>query len=94
VNLISVKFNVGSRDRLLTAIASLGLNYEMNGHEISVGQNVKIDILKGLVEYYNDTRGIVNKIKREYSMQTIAEIAKKKKWIMKKDGAKLILKRF
>ncbi len=97
VNLMTVEFNMKNINILKKALEKLGYNYRygektnqldipsMNASFDLKNQNVSIP------RYYSDD---LNKIKRAYSETVVEEIAKKKKWIIKKMGNKLQLRRY
>ena len=84
VNLMSVSFNVQSKDLLLEALRSLELTHVVHGERIVVtGGRLDIDLKQGRVQLDRSEYNLLNKIKRQYSREVVKVVAQKKKWILK-----------
>ncbi len=91
VNLMNVEFKAANRDRLVKAIEEDGFQYtELSGViEMRLGRNSSIifDLPNEKATLVNTTdTDPLNKIKRAYSRLTIEEVAKKKRWALRKQG--------
>jgi len=94
VNLISMDLKVSNPDLMLKALKSIGYqNVEHNKREnIIYFEKGNINLEKGVLTARTTFMG--NVIKKAYSTQVIEDIAKKKKWLLKKqENGKIIAKK-
>ena len=97
VNLVTVEFKARHKQILFAALDRLKIEYRENGDRIFL-TNVSgryIDLAEGKVVVESYMMDTVNKIKQEYSKIVVEQVAKKKKWAIKRLAEdKYKLKRF
>ena len=89
VNLISMNLQVSNPDLMISALKSLGyqnVNHNKRDNVIYFDKG-NLDLIEGVLT--TRTQDMGNQIKKAYSTQAIEHIAKKKKWLLKKQGNKL-----
>jgi len=87
--LVSVKFKVGSADRLKKALERLGFRISENWGVLNAEGpkgNFGFDLNQDKVDFERGLSSEINEIKQEYSKVSLEEIAKKKKWFLKEKG--------
>jgi len=87
VQLMSVEFKVKNVDYLLKALELAGYlryQYDKDAQIVYVNSRMLIDLKNNHIEVPSTDQYYVNVLKRKYSEVVIADIAKKKKWVMKK----------
>jgi hypothetical protein len=93
MNLINVEFIAKNEAFLLKALESLGLPFEEiqgNWGLIIKVNGIKIDLAEQNVEAERYQFKTINRIKRQYAREVIAEVAKKKRWILKQQNNRKI----
>ncbi len=96
VQLTSVVFKAKYRRVLDEALKRLGWgrhwNHDMS--KVTIG-DITIDLKKQEAMVPRNGQDVLNQIKQEYSMIIIEQVAKKKRWVLKKESAtKAILRRY
>jgi hypothetical protein len=88
VQTMSVEFKIGNADFLKKAIANLGWAIVTQFDEIIAVSNIRgtfvINLNKGMVNISTSMQSNLNKLKQEYSKVIIEEVARKKRWALKK----------
>ena len=97
INTMSVDLIASDRDLLEQALKSLGYLYKRNGNNFVIGGGL---IISGNTITGRDIDRI-NSIRRQYSIETIKSVAKKKKWVgtwkmsgHNRTGNKVVLKKY
>ncbi len=88
INLISLKFTVKSRDRLIKSLKDLGYGVTDCGNTIfTTSMEFNLKAGKVIIETsrfsQNNTADLVNRVKRKYSENTLKDLAKKKRWALR-----------
>ena len=88
MNLINVEFKIANVDFLIAALVNLKVKFTRLENKIRIDDNwnesIYIDLDKQTVEATRSQFDMINNIKREYSRTVLTEVAKKKRWIVKK----------
>lgn len=94
VRTVQVEFKAQSREILLKALDDNKINYRMNENAIySYRWTINFEEQTATVE--QGYEGELNKIRRAYSEAVISEVARRKKWLVKKTAeGKMQLKRY
>lgn len=87
VNLMTVEFQARNINLLEEAIKSLGLAYHRSSKIINVSSNLTIDLENQTATTNSSNANLINRIKREYSTKVLEKVAKRKRWVMKKQNA-------
>lgn len=96
---VSVEFDVKSREHLANALKALDIPFwtDQQGR-MHTSNNIVFDLEGKKVTYQEGDQyqeAMIKKIKQAYSFSVIEEVAKKKKWILKKGiNNKLELRRY
>lgn len=103
MNTLSLEFNAANLDYLQLALRELNILYEIVGEAEGIrikqcySDDIYIDLKNQRVECTRNQLGQINELKVEYSRQVIAEVAKRKRWVVQahqKTKNKLKLRRF
>lgn len=86
MNLINVEFIAKNEAFLIKALESLGLSYDREGAFIINISGIVIDLEGQRVQAQQNRFQTINRIKRQYAREVIAEVAKKKRWIIKQQN--------
>jgi len=89
MQLMSVEFKAKYVDFLKQALDELGYRYEVIAGDTVIKVEhrynaIWIDLAKSEIEFNRTSAVVVNRIRREYSRQVLQEVAKKKRWVVKK----------
>ena len=96
VRTVQVEFKARNREALQEALESNGIDHWWNTSWTKVyGKEWEIDLEKQTAQVTEGKEVYLNRVRRAYSETVIAEVARKKKWIVKKLAAgKMQLKRY
>lgn len=98
VNTISVEFFMANTDFLLTALKELGYEVQVREERVLAGSGpvvIEFNMNTGVAEVESKYQDKLNAVKRQYSKVVIAEVAKKKRWVLKEmEANKLQLRRY
>jgi len=94
--MVSVEFSVKSRKMLEVALAKMFLEWtEVKPGVLRIAGGTIIDLNSKQITTYDDSYGLINKIKVKYSEAVVEAIAKKKRWALTKTaGNKFEIKRY
>lgn len=87
INLISLKFTVKSKDRLIKSLKDLGYQVSDYGDTVIAGSmefNLRAERVRIATSRYsvNDS-DLINRVKRKYSENTLKDLAKRKRWALR-----------
>jgi len=82
VNLYSVEFKATNINILISALKSLQWDYDINDNIVYIGSSLRINLDTQKAETNN--QDLVNRLKRQYSKESVKIAAKKKGWILQK----------
>ncbi len=94
VRTISVDFKVGNEDLLKKAAEKLNWKYRERGNLIEIKDIIILDLRMQTASFPKKCQDDLNLLKRTYSEVCIEEIAKKKRWSLKRKNNKLEMKRY
>ena len=90
INTVSVEFFMANIDFLLTALKELGYEVQLHNkfdyEKVLAGSGpvvIEFDMVTGLAKVESKYQDKLNAVKRQYSKVVIAEVAKKKRWVLK-----------
>jgi len=96
IQLTSVVFKAKYKEILDEALKRLGWGRHWNHNmtRVNIG-NITIDLEKQEAMVTQGSQDVLNQIKQEYSAVVLEQVAKKKRWVLKKQSAnKAILRRY
>jgi hypothetical protein len=94
VRTVQVEFKAKSREILLKALVDAKVYHSVEGNTV-FGSGWEIDLDKQTATVGEGYESRLNKVRRLYSEAVVSEVAKRKKWLVKKlADNKMQLKRF
>ena len=82
VQLISVEFKAANKELLLSALKKLNWKYKIDKNIITTN-GINIDLKAQTAVSYDSN--LINKLKREYSIEAIKKATTTKQWTMRKN---------
>ena len=94
VNDVTLEFKVENRDLLISALNSLGLQHSISNNMISVAFGaITIDLENGKVTVPENRTSTINSIRKTYANKAIELAARRKRFLLKKVGNKMIVRK-
>ena len=94
VNDVTLEFKVENRDLLISALNSLGLQHSISNNMISVAfGSITIDLENGKVTVPENRTSTINSIRKTYANKAIELAARRKRFLLKKVGNKMIVRK-
>lgn len=96
IRTVQVEFNAGNEQYLLKALKEANISHTFNDTtKIIYGNNWEINLEEQTASVRQGYEGELNKVRRAYSETVVNEVARKKKWLVKKvQGNKIQLKKY
>lgn len=96
INLITLKFTVKSKDRLIKSLKDLGYSVQETEGKVYACR-MEFDLVRETVKsrYRWDFSNKVNEIRRKYSENTLKDLAKRKRWALRqREENKYVMTRY
>jgi len=86
VNIMSVEFKAKYKEVLILALKKLGYQARENNQGQVITNVFTFDLNRQKVEYPEGYTSAMNEIKRKYSEIVLEQVAKKRRWVLKREA--------